>query len=331
MGNATAFIDWITVTQFHSEGGWPIVSGGVVVNYDASGAPVFERNKPARFQGSFETGVAVGCDGFRVSLSGNPGRLSRPDNVFNHGIAGTVAACNRVLESFGLPPFTATRIDANGMERRGAVVSRLDITRNYATGSEGAARALISWLAGRSLARMRRGFSGTESVWWANTRHMLKAYIKHIEMRGHGVAESDPLYRWLMACGVVRVEVELKKRLLSELCFNDLGNITDERLNELFDEQTAILHQSDRSDDDDILEHVPHRSRVYAAAWLAGEDLAALGVSRSTLYAHAKVLRECGIDILQRRNLAKFPVRVRTIEIQPLAVPDWYSLEAKAA
>ena len=123
----------------------------------------------------------------------------------------------------------------------------------------------------------------------------------------------------------------MKKRLLSELCFNDLGNITDERLNELFDEQTAILHQSDRSDDDDILEHVPHRSRVYAAAWLAGEDLAALGVSRSTLYAHAKVLRECGIDILQRRNLAKFPVRVRTIEIQPLAVPDWYSLEAKAA
>lgn len=331
MRNVTSFIDWITVTQFHSEGGLPIVSGGVVVNYDSSGAPVFERNKPARHVGSFETGVSVGCDGFRVSLSGNPGRLSRPDNLFNHGIAGTLAACNRVLDGYGLPPFVPTRIDANGMERRGAVVSRLDITRNYATGSEGAARALIQWLAGRSIARMRRGFAGTESVWWANTRHMLKAYIKHLEMRGHGMAESDPLFRWALAAGIVRVEVELKKRLLSELGLNDLGNITDERLDELFDEQTSLLHQADRSDDDDILEHVPKRSRVYAAAWLAGEDMAALGVSRSTLYVHAKVLRECGIDILQRRNLAKFPVRVRTIDIQPLAVPDWYSLEARAA
>ena len=129
------------------------------------------------------------------------------------------------------------------------------------------------------------------------------------------------------------MEVELKKRLLSDLSLNDLGDITDEKLESLFDEQTAIFHAADRSNDDDILDHLPARSRVYAAAWLAGKDMQSM-CSTATLYRHAKVLRECGIDILQTRNVTAFPVKVRTIEIQPLRLsdaPEWYSLDARAA
>lgn len=328
----TVFIDWLTASQFHPEGGLPIISGGVVVNYDASGAPVFERNKPARFQGSHETGVSVGCDGFRVFLSGNPGRVSRPDNVFSFGIAGTIEAANRILGTYGLPAFTPAGFTAHGIERRGCVVSRLDITRNYATGNEATARHFIQWLAGRSIARMRRGFAGNESVWWANTRHMLKAYIKHLEMLKHGAPADSKLVEWLREKGVVRVEVELKKRLLSELSMNDLGDITDEKLEALFDDQTAIFHSADRSGEEDILDHLPQRSRVYAAAWLAGKDMKSMASER-TLFRHAKVLRECGIDILQTRNVTAFPVKVRTIELQPLRVsdaPSWYSLERAA-
>lgn len=301
-----------------------------MVNYDSAGNPVFERNKPARFQGSYETGVFVGCDGFRVALSGNPGRLSRPDNLFNHGIAGTLAACNRVLGANDLPAFTPAGIAEHGIERSGAVVSRLDITRNYATGNEATARHFIQWLAGRSIARMRRGFAGSESVWWANTHHMLKAYIKHIEMEKHGSASDSKLVSWLREKGVVRVEVELKKRLLSRLNLNHLGDITDEALSDLFDEQTAIFHQADRSEDADILDALPQRSRVYAASWLAGQDMLGMASER-TLYRHAKLLREYGIDILQKRNISKFPVKVRVLEIEPLTMPDWYSLEEKAA
>jgi hypothetical protein len=212
------------------------------------------------------------------------------------------------------------------------MVSRLDITRNYATGNEATARHFIQWLAGRSIARMRRGFAGSESVWWANTRHMLKAYIKHLEMLKHGTPTDSKLVGWLRERGVVRVEVELKKRLLSELSLNALGDITDEKLETLFDEQTAIFHSADRSNDDDILDHLPQRSRVYAAAWLAGKEMQSM-CSRATLFRHAKVLRECGIDILQTRNVSSFPIKVRTIELQPLRLsdaPDWYSLEERA-
>jgi len=337
MENGSLFIDWITITQHHQGAVLPILTGGVTVHYSADGVPIFERNQSTRFAGSFETSVRVGCDGFRVSLSGNPGRFSRKDNVFNHGLAGTIEACNRILVELGLPPFTdsashrpAGESGTVSQSRRGAVISRLDITRNYTTGSESSARAFIRWLGSRSIARMKRGQAGDESVWWANTRHMLKAYIKHLEMLKHGTDKNDEMLVWLKEQGVVRVEIELKKRLLSELGLNDLGNITDAKLAEIYESQIEPFKRADRSGDEDIIEAIPQKSRVYAAAWLAGQDMRTM-TSERTLYRHAKVLRECGIDILAPRNIERFPVKIRFIELEPLAMPDWYSLETKAA
>lgn len=340
MSDGSLFIDWFTASQHHPNGGLPIYTGGVTVHYSAEGLPVFERNQSTRFQGSFDTSVRVGCDGFRVSVSGNPGRLSRPDNVFNHGLAGTVAACNRVLVELGLPPFTthgpvrpagaAREVEQPG---RGCVVSRLDVTRNYATGSESSARAFIRWLSGRSIARMKRGQAGDESVWWANTRHMLKAYIKHLEMLKHGAAKDEHMVVWLKGMGVVRVELELKKRLLSELGLNDLVNLTDEKLEEIYEQQIEPFKRADRSCDEDILEHVPARSRAYAAAWLAGHDMKQMASER-TIFRHAKVLKECGLDISSPRfaaGVARLPVKVRFIDLEPVAIPDWYSLESRVA
>lgn len=336
MLNGSLFIDWITASQHHPDGGLPVLTGGVTVHYSAEGLPIFERNQSTRFAGSFDTSVRVGCDGFRVSLSGNPGRLSRPDNVFNHGLQGTVEACNRILVELGLPPFTAAGVERPaGAARevaqpgRGCVVSRLDVTRNYSTGSESSARAFIRWLAGRSISRMKRGQAGDESVWWANTRHMLKAYIKHLEMLKHGSAKDDELVTWLKEQGVVRVELELKKRLLSELGLNDLANLSDAKLLEIYEQQIEPFKRADRSGDEDVLDAVPQKSRVYAAAWLAGQDMQNMA-SRATLFRHAKVLRECGIDILAPRNVERFPVKVRFIELQPLARPYWYTFRRAA-
>lgn len=320
------FVDWFSASQLHPEGGLPVITGGLVVHYDASGLPRFEFNRSASIGGSHETAVRVGCDGYRVSLSGNPGRFSRPDNLFNHGFPGTVEAANRILQGLGLPAFTPTRIE-DGQEIRGCVVSRLDITSNLRSGSESQARAVIRWLQGRSIARMKRGFSGDESVWYANTHHMLKAYRKAPEMIHHGLDKDHPAVQWAQENGVVRVEVELKKRLLSKLDLQDLANITDDKLISVFHEQTEVFRSVDRSDEPDILDACPVRSRAYAAAWLAGQDVRLL-CSQATLYRHAKALRDLGIDILEPRNVEKFPVKVRVVELEPLEVPDWYRVAA---
>lgn len=159
---------------------------------------------------------------------------------------------------------------------------------------------------------------------------MVKAYIKHRELLAHGAAGDLRAVEYCRGLGVVRVEVELKKRLLSDLKLNDLSNLSDEKLAALFEEQTAVFRSVDRSDEPDVLDAIPVRSRAYASAWLAGQDVRTL-CSRRTLFRHAKTLRGFGLDILEPRNLAQFPVKVRVIDMQPLQVPDWYVLDDEAA
>jgi hypothetical protein len=173
---------------------------------------------------------------------------------------------------------------------------------------------------------MKRGQVGEESVWWANTRHMFKAYLKGAEMVKHGKAERDRSVLWCKDNGVVRVEVELKRRLLQALEMREFAAVSDEKIAAVFAEQTSILRRVDRSDEPDILAALPARSRVYASAWLAGQDLRACMAERS-LYRHAKVLREYGIDILRPRNVCGFPVKVRVVDLVPATAPDWYSLK----
>ncbi len=323
------FIDWITISQLHTESEpFPIFTGGINVDYDPLGNARFERVRPANFKGSFETSLRIKSDGRHISLSGNVGRFSRKDNLFNSSWGQTLSKCNRVLLARGLPAFNAGKIrNAIGQgDIPSARVSRIDLTANFETGSESQARALIRWLASRSVSRMKKGRAGDESVWWVNSRHMLKAYIKHIEMLKHGCNEDDPAYIFCKEKGVVRVEIELKRRLLSDLNMVEINDISDEKLIQVFHEQTDIFNAVDRSDEPDILDAIPTKSRVHAAAWMAGQDLRQL-LSNGTFYRHARVLRDYGIDITEPRNVETFPVKVRIIEMKPLSMPDWYSLE----
>lgn len=325
MANAI-FIDWITITQHHAAGGLPIIAGGCLVWYDANGNPRRENLSAASLGGSWDSAIRIRCDGHNVSLSGNVGRFNRRDNLFNHGWPGTLASANKVLGKMGLPGFTVARHLPNGtVAERGATVSRLDLTANFATGADYQARSVIRWLAGRAVHRVKRGVAGDESVWWANTRHMFKAYLKAIEMKKH--AEADELLvAWLEALGVVRIEVELKRRLLEELGLRNIGDITQEKLEDAYREQTEILREVDRSDDTDLLAAVPMKCRSILAAWLSGYDPRTM-CSERTLFRHAAVLREYGINIMAERDVTALPVRVRTLDLVPMEMPEWYSLD----
>lgn len=321
------FIDWLTASEHHPGGSLPIVCAGLDVRYDRDGLPRRERTIPAGLAGSFASSVQVGCDGARVYMSGNVGRFSRQDNLFNYGWPGTFAAANRILLGVGLPAFTTTRGVSENGAALGGRISRLDITSNFCTGSEGQARAVIRWLGNQAVARVRRGMDNDGSVWWGNTRHMFKAYLKGREMMAHGKSPDEFVVDWCQRNGVLRVEVELRGRLLGEFGLRHFADVTDERLAEVYREQTSVLRRVDRSNEPDIVAGIPCRSRGYATAWLAGKDVRLLG-SRATLFRHARVLREYGIDILSpRANVAAFPIQVRVVDLVPAAMPDWYELK----
>lgn len=325
------FCDWATIGQRTTQPGVPILAGGVASRFDAFGNCTFERGLPTRIRGSYETSVAVFSDGCVYGLSGNVGRFGRRDNLFNLGWSGTRAASERVLNASLLPAFTdgipAPENFAGGWQHgrswqdRGALVSRLDLTCNFAAGSDAQARAVIRYLSSISLKRAKRGYSGDESVWWSNTRMMLKAYRKGPEMKLHG--GDKELIDWANDNGIVRVEVELKRRELHERGLREIRNVTQEKLEAVFHDCIEPFRRVDSSDDPDILASIPSRSRAYAAAWLAGQDVRLL-CSQATLYRHARVLREYGLDVLEPRNIERFPVKVRIIDLQPVSVPDWY-------
>lgn len=330
-GFTSIFCDWFTAAQRHAEGGLPAVVDGVTARFDRDGNCTFERGIPARVAGSFESSVGILSDGQFVGVSGNVGRFGRSDNLFNLGWPATREKADRILSLANLPSL------ANGTSRpfewdsrqenrrdwpgRGATVARLDLTCNFSAGSDAQARAVIRWLSGQSVKRAKRGYSGDESVWWSNTRIMLKAYRKGAEMKAHGA--DDDVVQWATDQGIVRVELELKRRELQERDLRDIGNITQEKLESIFMEHMEPFLRVDSSDEPDILCSIPLRSRAYASAWMAGQDVRLL-CSQATLYRHAKVLRDYGLDILETRNLERFPVKVRIVDLVPVAVPDWY-------
>ena len=195
------------------------------------------------------------------------------------------------------------------------------------------ARHVLAWLASRSVSRMRKGRIGDESAWFYNSHWSLKGYLKSEELvvgrpGKPGLSPEDQRVVWCRDKGVVRVELTLKRRLLSDLGLSDPDEVTDELLSELFVERTEILRQVERSAEGEVLAAVPRSTRALLAAWYSGRDVREMA-SRATLYRHARLLREYGINLMESRpTVVGLPVAVRLLELEALSVPEWYSLRA---
>lgn len=342
--NDGLFVDWLTLWQVHSA--HAPINSGCVRTLDGNAATVFERTRAARIQGSYSSSCSVKSDGSCVVFSGNFGRFNRTDNLFNYDPLQTLERANIVAEFAGFPPFrihdlrdnTATRQDFSALvgparaafreaEARTSFVnlSRVDLTKNYACGSLGAARSVIRAIQGKSIGRVKKGIGGDASVWWSNTRYMLKVYIKALEMEAHGIT-SGKAYEYARDNGIIRLELELKRRELHDLGWNDfaqflkgwdMGNV-----HKLFADYEKIMTVNSVSNDAEFLDALPVRLRPLASVFLSGNDVRSL-VSRATFFRYRKALLEYGIDIADERP-TRLNVHVQTVEVVPVLAPDWY-------
>lgn len=325
-----------------------------------------EQSRKAWIHGSHGTKIQVGSLGGLVSLAGNPGRWGRADNLFNHDLDGTVAASNWILGLKGLPAFRAgepvatARIGkvltdqgfmyasggnmetdgylypkGDGTFRQGARVWTIHVTRNFVTGSESNAVAVLNWLDGQSVARVKKKRFGRSTVVWGNLRYcQVEAYLKADELLNHCKGDlerqmmmQNPAYIWAKENGVVRIEVKAAKDYLRDRGLTYLGAWTMEKVIQLFDERTELLHRVKCDIEEFDPAMLPSRIATTAAAWLQGVDVTTT-LSRATFYRHAAALREYGIDIAEKRNVATMPVRIKTIEMQAASIPDWYAMQA---
>lgn len=332
------FIDWINIQQKHN--GLNDLNGGYFMELESDGMEMWKTAKHLKVEGSFSTSVLVRSFAGQVELRGNVGRWCRADNVFNVDFDTAILRCNQIVDCFGLPHFGDDGDyweDKDGKIRsNGAAVTRLDLTRNYATGSPEDAVRYMAWLDGLSLPYIRRGrmVGSTTVQWGSNTgRYKLIAYNKAVEMLAHAKNDEDrerirasQIYQYCLENGIVRVELKLARLELEAQGLRFLGDIKMDKLQVLFDEKVAFLHGSKVRDDLDLAE-LPQHVRLTYTAFMSGVDVTQILQPR-TLRNHAKALRPYGVDILSAPDVLRLKTRVREIQIQAVDAPDWYWKQA---
>jgi len=328
------FVDWLTISQTHPEGGLPLVDAGCVVGMDEDGLIEWKTARAKQHAGSFETSINVRCDGNRVTVSGNASRFGRADNLFGFDFPTCLERFNAILASYGLPAFTPGVGGPQYDEQRhawkwtGARVSRIDLTRNFCAGNPADAHALMQWLgsqhAGRKTGRVLG--QGETVDFGGGQREYFKAYLKWLEMRRHGGDERAA--QWAEEQGLVRVELTLRSKKLTDLGAAYLGDYLKGdamgTLINLFNERASLLSRATRSTDD--LDELPRHLRATARDFIAGMDCARV-MSRATFFRHRRELLPYGIDIAVR-NVRPFTPRVRVVELCAAEIPPWYQLNA---
>lgn len=357
------FCDWLSIYQVHL-GGVNVVNDGRVFAVDQEGEVQWDVAQKLVHRGSFDTSIRIRSDGYRVSLEGNIGRFDRADNLFGYTVAECITLANRLLHQFGLPPFSdrapmqivkkrtglggpsfakagafgrecnadgkdyfSSTTDA-GYQAVGAVITRVDLTKNWFTGSAGNCDQFIRHLQSFKSGRQEpTSYKTTGVAWGVGSKYWYaKVYGKAAEyyrQNGKNSKKFDKqLFDFMFNNGIARHEIELKSRYLKQ---NNLWRFSlwvdgmEDRIYALFND---VIDGHVRVDS--YLE-IPGRAGELAVAWRDGADLKTR-LAQNTYYRYRRELLKYGIDIAVSCNVSRLPLRVEVVTLSPAVKPDWYSL-----
>ncbi|HGY9587041.1 TPA: phage/plasmid replication protein [Vibrio harveyi] len=356
------FIDKLNMQQVHPKGGLPVVGKELYWRVDAAtGESTQPSPTPFRLEGSFSSLITVRCDGYKVSVEGNPSRWMRMDNLFGFKtIDECVAVYNRILKQCGLPPFTkSTRVyfrqtDESKkalLESDGAFIKHIDFTRNLSVG-EGNEIAYLRAISGQTIGRSKVGYlyPNQQTVDWnkGSTYRYDKIYIKAFDLEKHRSSRTancinqedldyyDQLIDYCKSNGVIREEHSFKRPFLrrKNLCF--YGLVTEKDFEPYLQDlekamkRLEVTHTEYDTVADQLMGEGVCKSRQSANAtqsvylqWLHGQKLK----RNSQYYVHRSRLLQIGIDIAVDFDVTRLPIQIRrqeVVEVQTLQVPDWY-------
>lgn len=340
------FVDWLSVYQRHPRGGLPKVADGCVIRVDKHGETETVTLKKMRLEGSHDTAVYIRCDGETVWFDGNVSKFGRPDNVFGYTLQQCLLVINGLLAKFDLPPFTDGEkfiTNFKGEPRTvwtGAIVTRVDVTRNFVAGCKEDAYHFMRYLAGQQASRLKTGVYGEgETVdFGRGSRYAyFKAYLKGPELRRHAAAsrQADDLFGversayldrvadWCDAVGLVRAELTFKATKLHDMGCHYLGGFDMKQLEIEFERYAEVFTRASAE-----VEELAGLSKALLGTyrmWQAGDDVTSK-LSRATFYRHRRELLPYGVDIAIKSNVVPLKTKTRVIQLGPVSPPDWYEL-----
>jgi len=355
-----AFCDWLSCYQTHFEGGLPVINNGCIAQFEADAIKRFIDPETGQmktifdatqiewttqrhfdYEGSYSTKIRIKCDGNRITFDGNVSRFGRRDNVFGYSVIDCIIRANDILAALGLPPFTnerGTNTADGGIVQRGCIITRIDLTRNYSTGSDVSAKRLIHYFAGQDSSRKAsakaygdNGISWNEGskFWYA------KMYIKAESLGEHCNLE---LADWVKEQGIIRHEISLKSRYLTKYglrninAWNNKYNVDTEFLkisgvadmeNIIYDRFTDVLTRGTATRSP--LEDIPKNIGRIARDWRSGQDVwTDDAYTIRTKQRWRKELLAYGIDIKKPSNVTRLPIRLEVVQLTPSVIPSWY-------
>lgn len=361
-------VDWLSIYQDHAGMRLPLVGREIAVYSNIETGEICKESVTGKQKrGSFDSSLTVRCDGSRVSMSGNPSRWMQKDSLFGTtSVIESVAIFNSVLNELGLPPFTENTLPStipnrqfqmsDEVARNGAIITRVDDAINLMTGSVNNGLAIIEYLASqRHQGRTGHVYPNGCTVDWQGrsrsgkgSRYVyFKYYAKWVEA---GCSKEDPDYylklmEWCKEVGLIRFEISLKSMLLKKYGLDSINAWNDESINEIRNDirEKYMLHKkanfnvTEFSKISEELMAIGETGAIAAKAqglvdsWTSGnmyyldDDV----MSKTTRYRYRNLIKQvCDIDILERLNVSRLPVKVRTIELREATPPEWYSREA---
>ncbi|AXH74271.1 MAG: hypothetical protein [Microviridae sp.] len=310
-------VDWISVSEVP---GVPLPRLSERFSLDASTGELLPRGvEPLQVAGDRGSSVRLWSDGSRYLFDGNPSKGDRLEAVFGLSAVDAVATVQRIVVSQGFPAFSDD-----------AVVTRLDLNRNFCYGAQGA-EALRALSTGR-YGSLRRSTEVNSVTWGADSRYReLCVYGKATELRRHVSKHrgSDALYLrslcdWLEPLGVLRFELRLKRSLV-DFGLRRLGALNDERCSSVFDEEVLPMTELERISLSE-LDGVPMRLVGALSAFFLGFDLRTM-MSRTQFWRVRKELLALGYDVsvpVTKRFVPK-AVYMQAVELErdgaPVYVP----------
>ncbi len=359
------FIDWLSVTQEHPEGGLPVVGKEMVTKYDLQTGQILRDSPNSKtLEGSYSTYLLVRCDGIRVSVEGNPSRWQRLDNLFGlQTFDECIRVYNLLLNELGLPPFTKCiklgwEQSPEGKKVRritdGAVITRVDFTRNLSVG-KGNTLPFLRALSSQSIGKGKRPnlYPNGKTVDWGkgSTYWYQKVYEKAEDLKKSLAKlikkelpkeEKSYLEKLILHCereGIIREEKEFKSRFLKrkKLCYYGMTRESDFDMYLMDIEQMIERLEMSTSDYETIADQLLNRGIVksrqaanatqsYHLAWLHGQSFTG---SKSQFYVHRGRLLQLGIDLSIQHDISKaYPQikRQREILVSTALPPSWYQM-----
>jgi hypothetical protein len=320
-----------------------------------------------KLEGSYSSALIVRCDGSKVEVYGNPSRWGRIDNLYGlTSIDDCIAVYNHILDGLGLPRFTkCTKYlyfqgkDGKHVNKtaNGAIIKHIDFTRNLSVGlgnERPFLKALSTQSIGRSISPFLYPDENTVEWYGANvqkngsTYRYIKVYTKTADLlrnqrklckdaSDEDLQYFEDLLQFTVKNGVVREEHSFKREylhrhdlfaygLFDESQFeSELSVITDVR------KRLEVSNMKYQTIADQLLEegicknrHSANATQMHYTMWLHGEYL---DKRNSQFRVHKARLLQIGIDISQKLDITRAPLRLKSsdiVEVKMIAPPAWY-------